>query len=129
MGFAKRLLPILVIYAIASLVGYWLLAPFIPFILGDEFTEAIGALLWLSPLPAIAAFQYLAADTLTGSGHQKARSMVQLAAAVINIGLNIWLIPQFSWKGAAWATLISDSLRLVCLWLIVFLLYRKGNRS
>ncbi len=125
LSFAKRLLPILVFYAIASLIGFWLLAPFVPVILGEEYQEAIGALLWLSPLPAIAAFQYLAADTLTGSGHQKARSMVQLAAAVVNILLNIWLIPQFSWKGAAWATLISDSLRLVCLWLIVFLLYRK----
>ena len=127
LGFAKRLLPMLIFYAIASLVGYWLLAPFVPVILGAEYTEAIGALLWLSPLPAIAAFQYLAADTLTGSGHQKARSMVQLGAAVINIFLNIWLIPQFSWKGAAWATLISDSLRLVSLWLIVFWLYRKVN--
>ena len=125
LDFAKRLLPILVCYAIASLLGYWLLAPFIPVILGEEYQEAIGALLWLSPLPAIAAFQYLAADTLTGSGHQKARSMVQLAAAVINVLLNIWLIPLYSWKGAAWATLISDSLRLICLWSIVFLLYRK----
>ncbi|MCC0177341.1 oligosaccharide flippase family protein [Waterburya agarophytonicola K14] len=127
-NFAKRLLPMLVFYAIASLIGYWLLAPFIPTILGEEYREAIGALLWLSPLPAIAAFQYLAADTLTGSGHQKARSMVQLGAAVLNIILNIWLIPQFSWKGAAWATLISDSIRLVSLWLIVFLLYRRANR-
>ena len=125
LGFAKRLLPAIAFYAIASLLGYWLLAPLIPTILGTEYQEAIGALLWLSPLPAIAAFQYLAADTLTGSGHQKARSMVQLAAAVMNIVLNIWLIPQFSWKGAAWATLISDSFRLICLWLIVFLLYRK----
>ncbi|MGD1920719.1 MAG: polysaccharide biosynthesis C-terminal domain-containing protein [Pleurocapsa sp.] len=125
LDFAKRLLPVLTLYAVGSFLGYWLLAPFIPVILGEEYREAIGALLWLSPLPAIAAFQYLAADTLTGSGHQKARSMVQLAAAVVNISLNIWLIPQFSWKGAAWATLISDSLRLICLWLIVFWLRRK----
>lgn len=125
--FAKRLLPMVAFYAIASVIGYWFLAPFIPAILGEEYHEAIGALLWLSPLPAIAAFQYLAADTLTGSGHQKARSIVQVAAAIINILLNIWLIPQFSWQGAAWATLISDSLRLVCLWLIVFLLYRRAT--
>ena len=127
LNFAKRLLPILMLYAVASFFGYWLLAPFIPTILGEEYREAIGALLWLSPLPAIAAFQYLAADTLTGSGHQKARSMVQLAAAAINILLNIWLIPQFSWKGAAWATLISDSLRLISLWLIILSIYRKAT--
>ena len=62
----------------------------------------------------------------TGAGHQKARSIVQVAAAVFNILLNFWLIPLYSWKGAAWATLISDSLRLICLWIIVFLIYRQA---
>ena len=128
LGFAKRLLPLLTLYAIASLVGYWFLAPFIPVILGEEYREAIEALLWLSPIPAIATLQYLAADTLTGAGNQKIRSRIQVAAAVINILLNIWLIPQFSWKGAAWATLISDSLRLFCLWTVVFWLYRQEQR-
>ena len=125
LGFARRLLPMVSLYAIVSMIGYWTLAPFIPAILGEEYREAIEALLWLSPLPAIAAFQYLAADTLTGAEHQKARSMIQVVAAIINIMLNILLIPQFSWKGAAWATLISDSFRLVCLWLIVVLLFRR----
>ena len=127
--FAKGLLPILVTYAIASIVGYLILAPFIPIILGEEYREAVEALLWLSPLPAIATFQYLAADALTGSGHQKARSVVQVSAAIVNVSLNIWLIPQYSWKGAACATLISDSLRLICLWLIVFLLYRQQTKQ
>ncbi len=125
LSFAKRLLPVLMLYAIASVVGYWLLAPYIPLILGPGYREAVEALLWLSPLPAIAAFQYLAADTLTGSGKQKARSIVQVSAAIINVLLNIWLIPLFSWKGAAYATLISDSLRLLSLWVIVFLIYQK----
>lgn len=125
LGFARRLLPMIAFYAIASIIGYWILAPYIPVILGEEYRDAIDALLWLSPLPAIAAFQYLAADTLTGSGHQKARSIVQVAAAIINIILNIILIPRFSWQGAAWATLISDSLRLICLWLIVLILLRR----
>jgi O-antigen/teichoic acid export membrane protein len=129
LSFAKRLLPILVLYAIASFIGFWFLAPFIPIILGEEYREAIGALLWLAPLPAISAIQFLAADTLTGSGNQKARSLVQVIAAIINVVLNIWWIPLFSWKGAAWATLVSDSFKLVCLWLIVLWLYRKTKKS
>jgi O-antigen/teichoic acid export membrane protein len=129
LSFAKRLLPILVLYAIASCIGFWFLAPFIPIILGEEYREAIGALLWLAPLPAISAIQFLAADTLTGSGNQKARSLVQVIAAIINVVLNIWWIPLFSWKGAAWATLVSDSFKLVCLWLIVLWLYRKTKKS
>ncbi len=129
LSFGKRLLPILSLYAIASVIGYWLLAPFVPSILGEEYQEAVEALLWLSPLAAIAPFQYLAADTLTGSGNQKARSIVQVGSAVVNVLLNILLIPQFSWKGAACATIISDSLRLVCLWGIVFILYRQATKK
>ncbi|NJK54804.1 MAG: oligosaccharide flippase family protein [Pleurocapsa sp. SU_5_0] len=129
LNFGKRLLPLLTFYAIATIVGFWLLAPFIPLILGEDYRDAIEALLWLSPLPAIAAFQYLAADTLTGSGHQKSRSIIQVGAALVNVVLNIILIPLFSWKGAACATIISDSLRLVCLWLIVFILYRRESKQ
>lgn len=128
-NFGKRLLPILTFYAIATVIGFWLIAPFIPVILGEDYRDAIGALLWLSPLPAIAAFQYLAADTLTGSGHQKSRSVVQVGSALVNVVLNIILIPLFSWKGAAIATIISDSVRLVCLWLIVFILYRRESKQ
>jgi O-antigen/teichoic acid export membrane protein len=129
LNFGKRLLPILTFYAIATVIGFWLIAPFIPVILGEDYRDAIGALLWLSPLPAIAAFQYLAADTLTGSGHQKSRSIVQVGSALVNVVLNIILIPLFSWKGAAIATIISDSLRLVCLWLIVFILHRRESKK
>ena len=129
LGFAKRLLPMISLYAVVSIIGYLVFAPFIPVVLGEEYRDAIAALRWLAPLPAIAAFQYLAADTLTGAGHQKARSIVQVAAAVFNILLNLWLIPRYSWKGAAWATLISDSLRLVCLWIILFLIYRQAPSS
>lgn len=129
LNFGKRLLPILTFYAIATVIGFWLIAPFIPVILGEDYRDAIGALLWLSPLPAIAAFQYLAADTLTGSGHQKSRSIVQVGSALVNVVLNIILIPLFSWKGAAIATIIADSVRLVCLWLIVFILYRRESKQ
>jgi O-antigen/teichoic acid export membrane protein len=128
LNFGKRLLPILTFYAIASVIGFWFLSPFVPTILGAEYEEAVEALLWLSPLPAIACFQYLAADVLTGSGNQKSRSIVQVGSALVNVILNIILIPHFSWKGAACATIISDSLRLVCLWLIVYVLYRREGK-
>ena len=127
LAFAKKLLPLLITYAVLSVTGFFVFAPVIPILLGSEFAEAIAALRWLAPLPAIAAFQFLAADTLTGSGHQKARSIVQVSSAVLNVLLNIWLIPLYSWKGAAIATLISDSLRLICLWAIVFILYRRTS--
>ena len=124
--FAKKLLPYLAVYSVVCFVGYHVFAPLIPYILGAEYQDAIPALLWLSPLPAILAFQLLAADTLTGAGYQRSRSMIETSAAVLNLGLNIWLIPRYSWKGAAWATIASDSCRMVCLWVIVFWLSSKA---
>ena len=124
--FAKKLLPYALIYSIVSFAGYHILAPWIPKILGEEYQNAISALLLLSPLPGIFAFQLLAADSLTGAGYQKARSVVQVSAAILNITLNFWLIPIYSWKGAAWATLISDTIRMISLWIIVLLLSRKA---
>ncbi len=127
LNFAKRLLPYMGGYAVLSILGYQLCAPLIPKILGQEYQDAIAALRWLSPLPAIFAFQVLGADTLTGAGFQKIRSLVQVVAAILNIVLNLWLIPIYSWKGAAWATLSSDSLRLISLWLIIWFLSRKAS--
>ncbi|MGK7897132.1 MAG: oligosaccharide flippase family protein [Xenococcus sp. (in: cyanobacteria)] len=125
--FAKKLLPPLAGYSVICFIGYHVFAPLIPYLLGAEYQDAIAALLWLSPLPAIFAFQLLAADTLTGAGYQRSRSMIQTGAAVLNLGLNIWLIPLYSWKGAAWATVISDSLRMICLWAVVFWLSRQTS--
>lgn len=127
-NFACRLLPFILGFGVVSLLGYWVFAPLVPVILGDEYTEAIVTLRWLAPLPFIVAFQWLAADTLTGAGFQKVRSGVQVSAAVLNAGLNIWLIPRYSWQGAVWATLVSDSLRMVCLWLIVAFLLRRERQ-
>ncbi len=123
--FAKKLLPLLVGYSIICVLGYHIFAPWIPYVLGAEYQDAIAVLLWLAPLPAIFAFQLLAADSLTGAGYQRSRSIIQIGAAILNVSLNIWLIPLYSWKGAAWATLISDTLQMVCLWIVVFRLSGK----
>lgn len=126
---AKRILPVSSAYGIVSLIGYLVFSPFLPIILGEEYRGAIDALRWLAPIPCIAVFQFIAADTLTGAGYQKTRSIIQVSSALLNIGLNFWLIPQYSWKGAAWATLISDVLKTICLWVLVFFLYKKTSKK
>ena len=73
--------------------------------------------------------QLVAADTLTGSNHQKARSHMQVAAAIINVILNLWLIPIYGLFGAIWATLASDSIKLVGLWTILFFVYRSETKN
>ena len=90
-------------------VALFLFAPVIPMLIGHQYALTANALRWLSPLPFIKSIHYFEADTLTGSGHQGLRTSIQGFVALLNFGLNCWLIPLYSWKGAAWTSLASDS--------------------
>lgn len=125
--FATKLVPISVGYGVISAIALVSLSPFTATLLGEEFARSGGVLLWLAPIHLIATLQFIAADTLTGAGFHRVRSGLQVTAAFINFGANLYLIPRYSWQGAAWATLTSETFKLVTLWLAVFFYNRKAN--
>jgi O-antigen/teichoic acid export membrane protein len=126
LSLARELLPFAVIYGLGASALLFLAAPVAPHVLGADYADSVGALRWLSPLPAILAWYYLAGDTLTGANRQGIRTAFQLAAACLNVALNIWLIPQYSWKGAAWATLASMTFLAVGLWVAVRMVLKRS---
>lgn len=128
LSLVKRLLPFALIYGVFALAGFIFFAPSITYILGDEYQNAIAAVRWLAPIPIIGSIQLMLADTLTGAGFQKVRSAIQTITALSNALLNVWLIPLYSWKGAAWATLTSDSLRVVFLAIAVGWFYYQQQK-
>ena len=129
LSLVKQLLPFVAIYSIFALVGFLVFAPWITYILGDEYQNAIATVRWLAPIPIIGSLQQLLADSLTGAGFQRVRSAIQVTTALANLGLNLWLIPLYSWRGAVWATLGSDSFRVVCLAVAVsWFYYREKSR-
>lgn len=128
LAFAKRIVPFAGGYGFLATAGVWLLAPLIPYILGEEYANSVAALQWLSPLIFFKAMQFFAADTLTGAGLQGARSALQATAAGTNALLNFWLIPMYSWKGAAWSSLGTDGLLVLCLWGLVFFYNRQETQ-
>ncbi len=128
---AKKLLPIMAGYGAIAAVALMFCAPIVPIILGQEYAASVEALQWLAPILLLRAFHYIAADTLAGADLQSHRSMAQIAIAVMNIGLNLYLIPQFPsapWKGAMWSSMASDGLLMVTLWSIVGLQCRKQGQ-
>ncbi len=122
----RRLLPAVLAYGGLATAGFIWLAPLLPRLLGDAYADTVVVLRWLSPYVLMLGVQAIAADSLTGAGFQSWRSGVNVATALLNIGLNLWLIPTYSWQGAVWATLISDGAKLLALWgMVLFLFYRE----
>src|SRR5579885_465026 len=83
-------------------------APLVPRIVGEGFAPAAAALRWLCLLPVFRGFHQLTGSAITGLGFQRYRTAGQFTCAVLNITLNVWLIPVYGWLGAAWASLATD---------------------
>ena len=53
-----------------------------------------------------------------------------MIAAGANVALNLVLIPRYSWRGAAWASLATDGMLGVFLWsVIAFINYRRRAKT
>ena len=128
--YMKRLLPKPVGFAVIVVMSLFLCAPVLPQILGKEYTNTVAALRWLALLPLLKTFHFFFADALTGSGYQGLRTMIQFVVAAVNVLVNLWIIPAYSWRGAAWSSLGCDGL-LACLYLValVSLSRRQERRS
>ncbi len=54
---------------------------------------------------------------LTGAGYQGLRTLAQVGVAAFNILINLWIIPAYGWRGAAWSSIASDGLLALSFWL------------
>lgn len=126
-AFAKPLVLTTSAYSIVAGIGLLVLSPIVPYILGDEYISVVPALQWLAPIPLFRAMQHFGGDTLSGTGFQGVRSSLEVIVALFNIAINLWLIPLYSWQGAAWSSLASDGLLMMMLWSMVAFLYHKQN--
>jgi O-antigen/teichoic acid export membrane protein len=123
-GFAMRLMPLTVIYASVVAAGLYLAAPLMPMVLGKGYEETVSVVRWLAPILVIQAVSYLLMQTLTGGGHQRARSLTQLVVAIGNVAGNAVLIPLYWWRASA-AVAVATELLLA---ILVFVLCRYTAR-
>ena len=103
-GIVRRGLPVTVGYGLVMGFGLLACAPLLPLVLGSSYGASATALQWLCALPPIMAAHSILGDAMMGMGRQGARSLCQVATAAANVGLNLWLIPIASWRGATIAT-------------------------
>jgi O-antigen/teichoic acid export membrane protein len=127
-SYAKKLLPKMMGYSLLIFAGLFAAAPIIPMILGHDYARAVEALRWLALLPFFKSVHYFLADSLTGAGYQRLRTIGQIGVAMFNVGLNLWLIPAYSWRGAAWSSLASDGALVLAMYLAVTFVIAKEAR-
>lgn len=113
---ALRLLPFVTAYGLLAGAALVLGAPLASRLLGPGYESLAEVLIWLAPLPLLRGLQYQAGGALTGAGRQHRRALLHFAAAVLNLGLNLWLVPGQGWQGAAIAALVTDLLYASLLW-------------
>jgi O-antigen/teichoic acid export membrane protein len=112
------------IVAAALLAG----AGVVPLILGHEYRLTVEALRWLAVLPLLRAVHFFLSDALTGAGHQALRTAISAGVALFNVFINMWIIPAYSWRGAAWSSIASDALLACGIGTAVLVLSRRSQR-
>jgi O-antigen/teichoic acid export membrane protein len=128
-SYAKKILPKMLGYSLLIFVGLYVAAPIVPIVLGKDYARAVEALRWLALLPLFKSIHYFLADSLTGAGYQRIRTAGQIGVAVFNVALNLWLIPAYSWRGAAWSSLASDGALALTMYVAVMYVMSREARS
>ena len=104
----------------------FLCAPILPHLVGKSYAESVSALRWLCLIPFFRCFHLSAGDAIAGAGHQKYRLLSQSIAAIGNLLLNLYLVPRYSWQGAAWASLATDGTLGLMNWVAIIYLARRS---
>lgn len=94
-------------------IGGALLAPLlIELLFGRAYGDGAAALQVLVLSVPVAALREMAVAALIARHREPALLRVNITAAVVNVSLNLALIPVFGLAGAAWATVVSEVVRL-----------------
>jgi O-antigen/teichoic acid export membrane protein len=118
-AFASGIIRRSAVYGLLIGIALFVAAGLLPDVMGQEYARSVEALRWLCVLPVIKSVHAFLSDTLTGADYQWQRSTVQILVAGFNIVLNLWIIRAYAWRGAAWSSVITDSLLVVLLYLVI----------
>ena len=120
----QRAFDVLLIMGLGVVVFIWFFAPLMVRILTQqrsaEFDDSVLVLRILSFALFLAYFNHLTGYTIVALGKQRPYFLVALTALVFNLTANSFLIPRFSYFGAAAVTVLTEGLVLLITTLFVF---------
>jgi O-antigen/teichoic acid export membrane protein len=102
-------------------------AGIVPYVLGSEYRLTVEALRWLAVLPMLRVVHFFLSDALAGAGYQGLKASIQIGVAVFNVLVNLWIIPAYSWRGAAWSSIASDTLLACAIGAVALTLSRRSR--
>lgn len=112
---------ILIWFTAACVVGIWLTADkLIPILFGIEFYPSITIIKILCFLVIFRTFSNLFLQVCLCVNEDKKTTKIYFWGMILNIFLNLILIPKYEANGAAVASVISELYMLITLWLIAY---------
>lgn len=118
-SYAKSLIRKALVFGAFDFAGLMLIAPLLPHILGPKYANVAPAIQLLALIPVMRCVHWFLADALSGANEHVLRAIIQVGVALLNIGLNLVVLPRWSWVGAAWTSLASDAALMIAVYIAV----------
>lgn len=106
----RHTLILLAVGSIGAAVGFGVFAePLLIHLYGNAYAKGADAARLLVAGQALHFFTALGFVTLVSVGRNRLYPIATLTGVALNVALNIVLIPQFSYNGSGWATVITET--------------------
>jgi O-antigen/teichoic acid export membrane protein len=93
---------------------------------GHAYAPAAGAARVVVASECLGFFTSLAVTALVSINRNVFYPVATLLGLLLNLGLNLWLIPLWSYDGSAWATIITEVVVVMSLWIPLERTVRSG---
>lgn len=113
--------------AVPTTIVFWLGAePIIRLVYGREYLPATVVMQIIAFVILIRFFTYASAESITAINRQKIRAIIEGVTALLNVSLNLILIPRYSYTGSAVATLASEFVLGILFYIYIEKYFRRG---
>ena len=99
----------------AVVVSIPILVPLTTVVFGGDFAAGRTPLALILVATAVATLSAPVGAVYLGVGHDRDFALVLTAGALVNVGVNLFVIPRYGMNGAAITTIASESLVLIAL--------------
>lgn len=111
---------VLALLASVAITGFWASAePLLTILYGPRFGVSAFSSRLLVAGSGLSMISYVGFTVLVAAGRGRLYPVVGIIGLTLNVALNFVLIPRMSYNGAAIATVISESIVLVVMWVLL----------